>query len=420
LEVIFPGLFKDKAKEKAFQYLRDWGDTFFETTEYRVQEVTKKLESQIGASLNASVPNWKSIVCGKKTAQEEERAEIVHRAQEIVHNVQIKALQDLIKFLAEDVFNNDQPRYYILIDRLDEHWVESSVRYRLIRALIETIRDFQRIKCAKIVIALRRDLLERVIRLTRDEGFQEEKYNALLLSLRWSSGQLLSILDRRIDHLIRSRYTTKTVTYKEVLPHKVGKLTIDEYLIQRTLARPRDIIAFFNICLEKSSDRPDISSSILREAEGEHSRARLRSLADEWYGDYPELMTAVENVLKRRSITFRVSTILESEVRTLCLEIASLHCNATTEIATQAMAVYEEKLDPNTFKSFLISVFYRVGLVGLKTETYLPLRYSFDNQLSEAEIRPDTIVTIHPVFCRVLGAFENCEDLRPANSSLGS
>jgi hypothetical protein len=48
------------------------------------------------------------------------------------------------------------------------------LRLRLIRALIETCMDFAGVKNAKIIVALRSDLLDRVYRFTRDIAFLNE------------------------------------------------------------------------------------------------------------------------------------------------------------------------------------------------------------------------------------------------------
>ena len=39
--------------------------------------------------------------------------------------------------------------YFIVIDELDEAWADDSIRYNLIHALIETIRDFQKVRHVK-------------------------------------------------------------------------------------------------------------------------------------------------------------------------------------------------------------------------------------------------------------------------------
>jgi len=410
IDQIVPRFFKNKAKEKALAYLTEWGTTFFETTEYRVREVTKKLEEEVKASIKGKVPHFESILEGKQVGGETERLEIVARAQDVVHQIQIKTLNDLIQLLAEDIFSDPQQRYYVLIDRLDERWVDDEIRYRLIRALVETIRDFQRVRNVKIVIALRRDLLDRVVRLTRDSGFQEEKYQGLYLNLKWSRSGLLRVLDTRVNKLIRSRYTGQQVSYRDILPQKVGKMSIDDYLIQRTLYRPRDIIAFFNICIGKAQDKAEISPKMLREAEGEHSRMRLRSLADEWHADYPELVHA-SSLLKRRTASFRIGSITTPEIKHLCLEIAAQFSSSDTAISRQATAVFEDKLDPISMLCSLVYVFYRTGLIGLKLDSFSAPTFAYfgEVEVSEPEVGPDTGAVISPVFFRTLGVLSKEE-----------
>ncbi|HEU5406155.1 MAG TPA: hypothetical protein VFU48_00205, partial [Nitrospira sp.] len=192
----------------------------------------------------------------------------------------IRQLSDVLDLL-DDILKDPQKHYFITIDRLDEHWVEDKTRYRLIRALIETVKDFRKVRHAKILIAIRYDLLARVIKLTRDPGFQEEKYQSLFLPIEWTKDGLTSVLDGRINHLVKQRYTTKPVTHKDVLPEKVQREKALSYILERTLLRPRDAIVFFNKCIEYAEDRPVITATMIRDAEGEYSKDRLRALAVE-------------------------------------------------------------------------------------------------------------------------------------------
>lgn len=111
------------------------------------------------------------------------------------------------------LFNNKQQKYYIVIDKLDDEWGDNDndndIRYRLIRALIETIRGFRKIVPVKIIVALRTDLLYRVFDRTRDSGFQEEKYEDYILHIKWRKNELRDLLDKRINLLIRETYTKK-------------------------------------------------------------------------------------------------------------------------------------------------------------------------------------------------------------------
>lgn len=57
----------------------------------------------------------------------------------------------------------EQKKFYILIDKLDERWVDASVRFRLIRSLLETLKTFRKIQNLKIIVSLRIDVLEKVL-----------------------------------------------------------------------------------------------------------------------------------------------------------------------------------------------------------------------------------------------------------------
>lgn len=259
--------------------------------------MTTKLESDLKASITAEIPATTISLSGGESLSQEENAKVVERAQYVVNRVQIQELSYVLELL-DSILEDPTKRYYIVIDRLDENWVEENLRYLLMRALIETVRDFCKVRHAKIIIALRYDLIDRVIKLSRGPGFQEEKYESLYLDLNWTNEQLTQLLDKRIDRMVRQSYTGQLVTHKDLLPKVIDKQPAIEYVLDRTLLRLRDMIIFFNACIGQARDNPVITVAMLREAEGEYSRQRLRSLADEWVADYPELLTLVDALKK--------------------------------------------------------------------------------------------------------------------------
>lgn len=133
---------KDQTKERALSYLREWGDKFWQETEYRIVEVTEKLEKDVKAKMGAGYDALKLEGSFNHQNSREVKSEYVHKAQNIINGIQIKALSDVMKLLAEDIFDDAQERRYIVIDKLDENWIDSDIRYRLIRSLIETIKSF--------------------------------------------------------------------------------------------------------------------------------------------------------------------------------------------------------------------------------------------------------------------------------------
>ncbi len=73
---------------------------------------------------------------------------------------------------------------------------------------------------------MRYDLIDRVIRMSRDVGTsKEEKYESLYFDLNWTREQLVDLLDLRINRLVKQRYTKQAVTHEELLPKLVDKTT---------------------------------------------------------------------------------------------------------------------------------------------------------------------------------------------------
>ncbi|WP_243321293.1 hypothetical protein [Geothrix sp. SG200] len=401
------GMFRNKKHDRVLSYLENWGQSFWLQTDYRVQEITEKLELELKASIQSMIPGFKfeSSASGKST--EEEKIEIIHRAQEVINKVQIQELAKIIE-LIDDILSDPQIKYYILIDKLDEQWVDDGLKNYLIRALIETVRDFKRIHNAKIIIAIRRDLLDRVYQHTRDSGFQEEKYESLYLDLVWKKEELEQILDSRVNQLIRSRYTTARISYRDILPQKhLGKKVID-YICEISLMRPRDVIMFFNICIQKADGRSTINTQILQDAEGEYSRNRLRSLADEWSADYPNLLT-FSSILKNRPSAFPVSEIFVNQCEDIVLDFLTTMPDHKVDCISELAKKYTEgTIDVFRFKREILTIFYRVGLIGLKIDSYDSIAWSTigARTVSVSEINEQTRIYVHRCFWRVLGIRE--------------
>lgn len=397
-------LSRNKAKEKAISYLSEWGEHFWEETEYRVKEVTGRIENELRSSVGTKHLPVELSATGASMLSEEEKIEVVQRGQSVINDIQMKALTDVLEFLNEDVFTDAKHHYFICIDKLDENWVDDKFRYLLIRSLIETVRDFLRVRNVKIVVALRTDLIERVIRLTRGEGFQEEKYRSLYLQLRWTDGQLKELLDKRVNFLVRQSYTKKPVGYKDVLPITIDKQPAVQYMIDRTLMRPRELIEFFNDCIEQAEGKATITKTMVLTAEGEYSKNRLRSLQDEWITDYHSLI-AFSTILKKKPKQFRLEELDRAELEQFCLDYSVSNPHRGDLLSVSAFVFAEGTGGYERFLQNLFHVFYRTGLVGLKTETYQGFQWiqNGPSSIAAETIGMETSVNIHPMFWRVLG-----------------
>ncbi|MDE0332713.1 MAG: hypothetical protein OXL41_12675, partial [Nitrospinae bacterium] len=255
-----------------------------------------------------------------------------------------------------------------------------------------------------IIIAIRIDLLQRVYRLTRDPGFQEEKIESLYLPLQWSKELLVNILDKRIDHLIKRSYTRGKVSHKDILPKQINNQPAMDYILDRTFMRPRDIILFFNKCIEQAKGKPDITARMVNLAEGDYSRERLRSLQDEWSADYPN-MTSFTEILKGFRSQFSLSELTKEHCEEFCLQFLTRTVARNDELSEAAVSIYDEKINAQEFSKIVILIFYNIGLLELKLEKFEGFSSIISGQtnISPAELDDDTKIKIHPMFWRVLG-----------------
>ncbi len=130
----------------ALSDLKEWGESFWKETEYRIKEVTTKLEQDLQGSIEGKFPNIATInASAAKKLTEEQKEDVIHHAQEVVNRVQIKELSNVVNLIGKVLLDDQQQRYFVTLDRLDEDWVEDDLRLRLIRALIETSVEFSRI-----------------------------------------------------------------------------------------------------------------------------------------------------------------------------------------------------------------------------------------------------------------------------------
>jgi hypothetical protein len=396
---------KDKTKERALRYLDEWGDKFWKPTENRITETTQKFESDLKGALGVAIPGKvEAVLGGKVKVSSEEKAEIVQRGQEVVNNIQIQELNEIFGWLSEKCLTDPQHPYYITIDRLDEDWVEDSIRYKLILALLDTAKDLKRqIQNAKVLVAIRRDLLERVLKLNRKSGIQEEKFQSLCFDMRWSEKQLTQLLDSRIGSLVREQYTSRPVTLADLLPSKINREDPVKYLLNRTFLRPRDAILLVNQCIALCTDRPKITQAVVNSAELEYSKQRFRSVLEEWYKNHAELADAAR-ILYNRETMFKSSTITTTDIERQVLELLTLtseECRG--EIYFIANAVFEGQLSAESYRNKLLAIFYKVGFVGVRKEHNAPLQWCYTNepQILPEELDPGCSVRIHPAFWRV-------------------
>jgi len=397
---------RNETKTKALKYLSDWGSRFWEETEYRTKEFVRKLETDLKGAVKIDAKYIALGAEGARKLTEEERIEVHSYGTRVVNGVQVKELHDVINLLSEDIFTDPQQAHYVVIDRLDEDWVDDSIRFKLIKALIEALRTFKRVRYVKVIVALRMDLHFRVLRETPQPGFQEEKYRSLYMEMKWTRQQLEKMLNDRVTFMFRRQYTREGVRLSDILPgNQIDQRSSLEYILDRTFFRPREAIIFLNACLAKAEGKSKITVGLLKQAEMIYSQQRFVSLADEWRRDYPNLQKAALLLLEKRVTPFTPKEISTEDCEKLSLSILEDKHEDAIKRCCEAHYLANNKTTEVDFLRCILAIFYQVGLIGVKAEAHLSRSWSFMDEpvLEQGQIHETSIIDVHKTFWAALG-----------------
>ena len=285
-------------KKHALEYLDEFAGKFWQETDIRIKEIVDHFESQFKVDMGAQLA-FPNVTVGPSVEYERSRSSDVRteqadKYQRVVNEAQIARLNEMIKVLDEDILESDQHFTYVIIDDLDKDWVDSRIANNLLRCLFRAVWDFQQMKHLKIVVALRTNIFE-YLNFGSPTGGQEEKYRANTHYMKWTAKELESLANDRAraagDHW---RIAGGLASIRSLLP-RTGKRRGDpfEYILERTLMRPRDMISFINECLEVAEGKV-VSWDDIRKAEPNYSRKRLSALRDEWKPTFPGIDEVLE------------------------------------------------------------------------------------------------------------------------------
>jgi hypothetical protein len=391
----------DQRKQKSIQYLREWQGCFWIPMDQNIKEITDKYSEKLRTELGSELPGLRVGGGYEGELSQEKKAEIITRTRRIISPEQLAELAGVIDILAERSGDDAMIKYFIIIDKLDERWVDDAIRFRLVRALIESLRAFRRIQNLKILVALRSDILERVVQETHDLGFQREKYEDYFIRLKWRKAELKELVQKRVNLLFKRKYSGSNVSFEDIFAEKIGGYDAFDYILERTLMRPRDVISFVNECLKRAEGQTEITSRFAREAEAQYSRIRREALENEWQSAFPTL-SYLFRLLSARQESFTVDELMaDQKVDELAFEIA-----ADANVVRDPLFPFASDGTDNhkqgakiRFVQHVVSVLYRVGAVGVKLRPDERFIYS---HLDAPVISPEVLsgevrVRIHPM-----------------------
>ena len=241
-------------------------------------------------------------------------------------------------------------------------------------------------------------------RYTRGSGYQEEKYESLYIRLRWNTTDLTNVVNFRVNQLLKDKYTNRIIFSKDVLPNQILQQSTMQYIVERTLRVPRDIIMFINMCLAQAGGKTRITQKIILAAETQYSHARLKMLGDEWSSDYTDLVSLALSVFKKNKAIYKLGDVDLVEFQDKMLTFLTQPRDQSTDTYKWIYKEVYEYDQPDQLLYQIINEFFKIGIVGVKLDTYREVYWSHMGKLvSETDLTDDTKCYIHPAFYRVLG-----------------
>lgn len=401
----------DKTKETALKYLEKYSDKFWVESDVHLQELIENFENEIRLEAGGELKKFHADAGYIRKLGTEKKTQLQLRFKKFVNSEILSELNNVMKLLKAYNSDNLKDDIFILIDKIDEEWVEESVRYQLIRALIETQKSFGKIDDLKIVVAIRADIFERVLQETLKPGTQREKFDDQLAKITWSKEQLKKVIDMRIEKMCRDKYTKAAIKASDVFTTNVGQKEPIDYILSRTLYRPRDAIVFVNECLELSAGKSEITGPIIKEAEKKYSPIRVTALENEWVSAVPSIHLLL-SLISGRHHRFRIGNLFEKTdfeefILKISENIEKFPYGPVTSYVRENMKIIEDLATLASLRKLICAELYRVGVLSVKVLGSDRHHYSFKDSptVSTNQIDDDTKVSIHPAFHIGLSVF---------------
>ncbi len=173
----------------------------------------------------------------------------------------------------------------IMVDDLDLGWDNSEISNNLLLGLLAASSHLMALsENIHVFIYLREDVYSILMGKTQ----HSDKYRNIE-RIRWNRDSLISLLNQRIEYNFEGAgEKLDTDGFSAVFPKTIGTHNTDNWLIERTLSRPRELIQIARFYTEElEDDTPD--DKILKSCESTYSSWKLDDLCTEYSNQYPGL-----------------------------------------------------------------------------------------------------------------------------------
>lgn len=370
------------------KYLEEYGNIFFE--EQGAKKLTNEIEKKVAADMGYS-----DFLKIKGSLTQTQKQELQTKASQCVNSTQINQLKNVIALLKEYFERNKQRKIIVAIDDLDNHWIDEDSKYKLIHALLDAIRFFIDIPNLKILVSMRADLLAKTCEVMNR---QNEKDDAFTLKINWTKQMLTAILDKRIGYLFRHKYQKNSnITFRDVFSCYIDEEAATDYILNRTMMRPRDAITFVNMCIARADGNSEITEETILSAEEDFRYDRLSSLKHEWNLNYPNIEDYIKAIYIFDYIfSYKEAMEKSDEIQNLLLASNKLDDPIVKKFV---MCAKDDVLCKNESTKNLLNVLFTIGILGIFDKHNKSI-YATPNRpsLNELDFTESLKFIIHPLF----------------------
>jgi hypothetical protein len=286
----------------------------------------------------------------------------------------------------------------ILVDELDRGWDASEDAKAFVAGLVQaalSVNDQH--QHLTVFVSLRKELYDSIPSLYEDA----QKYRDVMETVAWEEESLLSLVAKRVRHTVPKTKTLSdaecwNAVFAETLQYRQTKSF--NYIVDRTLYRPREIIQFCTDCLEEArrGSAFPIDYHVISHSEASYSTERAKDIAAEYRFQYPGLLSLFE--------AFRGSTYSWSreDLDEFLLRIAM----GDIKLDKSVTWVLDQEPD------FLLDVLWRVGFFralavgGIKALRRSGSQYVGPHQVDSLSLHNIQRLSVHQMFRAGLGMKE--------------
>jgi len=292
-------------------------------------------------------------------------------------------------------------KVYVLVDELDKGWDNSEDAKAFVAGLFQAVVSInQHSKNIRILISLRKELYDNIPELYEDA----QKVRDLIEIIEWEEPDLLELITKRITKSMPETNKLSdekkwNAVFAETLDYRKTKSF--NYIIDRSLYRPREVMQFCNSIRDKAIEQQKtcpIDYEVIAESEYNYSEGRLKDIAAEYRFQYPGLLTVFET-FRGYSYNFTREEIEEHILKIVCGQLS----------IDQGAERWCKDADPE----FLIEALWKIGFLraqavgGLKARRRSGSSYLGPHQISNLNLRGIQRFHVHPMFRSFLAMKES-------------